>query len=141
MGGFKQLQNDLPADSLEQLEEDFSLAPATGTEENDTAARSSPVYTWLLINLTPKGVVFSFPFLFFAFLTQLLQVMAQTQLEGVQLQLPEGPATPLTMPWMLCTAVSKPSPSMHLSCDSICAASCAKHRVVLKPSRHATAQA
>jgi len=38
MGGFKQLENDLPADSLEQLEEDFSLAAATGTEEDDTAA-------------------------------------------------------------------------------------------------------
>ena len=29
MGGLKQLDNDLPADSLEQLEEDFSLAAAT----------------------------------------------------------------------------------------------------------------
>ncbi|DBA87979.1 TPA: hypothetical protein ACH3X1_004962 [Trebouxia sp. C0004] len=38
MGGFKQLENDLPADSLEQLEEDFLLAAATGTEEDDTAA-------------------------------------------------------------------------------------------------------
>jgi len=43
MGGFKQLENDLPADSLEQLEEDFSLAAAIGTEaalDDDTAAAS-----------------------------------------------------------------------------------------------------
>jgi hypothetical protein len=41
MGGFKQLENDLPADSLEQLEEDFSLAAAIGgtdTAGNSTAA-------------------------------------------------------------------------------------------------------
>jgi hypothetical protein len=40
-GGFKRLENDLPADSLEQLEEDFSLAAAIGTEaeqDDDTAA-------------------------------------------------------------------------------------------------------
>ncbi len=43
MGGFKQLENDLPADSLEQLEEDLSLAAAIGTEAelpDDTAAAS-----------------------------------------------------------------------------------------------------
>ena len=42
-GGFKRLENDLPADSLEQLEEDFSLAAAIGTEaalDDDTAAAS-----------------------------------------------------------------------------------------------------
>ena len=43
MGGFKQLENDLPADRLEQLEEDLSLAAAIGTEAelpDDTAAAS-----------------------------------------------------------------------------------------------------
>ena len=45
MGGFKQLDTDLPADSLEQLEKDSSLATATrgGTEaelSDDKAATS-----------------------------------------------------------------------------------------------------
>jgi len=41
MRGSRQLEDDLPADSLEQLEEDFSLAAAIGTEaeqDDDTAA-------------------------------------------------------------------------------------------------------
>ena len=60
MGGFKQLEDDLPGDSLEQFEEDFLLEADGGTEaelddehaatanvstvtaENSTAARFSP---------------------------------------------------------------------------------------------------
>ena len=71
-------------------------------------------------------------------MTQLQQVTAQTQLGSAQLQLPGSPAAPLMM---LCATVSTPAPSMHQSRSSICVASCAKNRVVLKPSGPATAQA
>ena len=84
MGGFKQLDNDLPADSLEQLEKDFSLAAATtgGTEaefSDDKAATSDGTDT--AGNNTAAAA--------------------------------RRPAAPLMMPLMLCATTSQPAPSKH----------------------------